>query len=275
MAFTKATMAGVRDYIYQGFTKFNTLIDDLLSTASGKGASQVGVQDSGDNFTATNVEGVLAELASGMSALGILADGLNEDPATTTGLTWGYQAGNLRVNNTIVSVSAGTLSLTDDVTNYVEIDLAGSVSKNTIGFTSGRFALRKVVTASGVQTSTDQRTYAYIPVFYYATPKTGDYTLVATDLYGNQIFANTGASGAINFTLPAAVIGMKARFRITVAQYLKNTANGTDTFRYGSVSSAAGGYIRDNTIGSGWDIECVTTGEWVITLLGGAIKYDE
>ncbi len=35
---------------------------DLSSTANGKGASQVGIEDSGGNFTATDVEGALAEI---------------------------------------------------------------------------------------------------------------------------------------------------------------------------------------------------------------------
>lgn len=41
------------------------LLADLASTANGDGASLIGVEDSGGNFTATNLEGVLAELAAG------------------------------------------------------------------------------------------------------------------------------------------------------------------------------------------------------------------
>ena len=44
-------------------TDVSNVIADLLSTASGKGASQIGIQDSGGLFTATSVEGALAELA--------------------------------------------------------------------------------------------------------------------------------------------------------------------------------------------------------------------
>lgn len=40
-----------------------TLTSDLASTANGKGASLIGVEDAGNNFTATNLEAVLAELA--------------------------------------------------------------------------------------------------------------------------------------------------------------------------------------------------------------------
>lgn len=42
---------------------------DLASTSASKGASLVGVQDSGGNFTATTVETVLAELAADIAAL--------------------------------------------------------------------------------------------------------------------------------------------------------------------------------------------------------------
>nr|MDD4566153.1 hypothetical protein [Eubacteriales bacterium] len=39
-----------------------TLIAELLSVANGKGASQIGVEDSEEKFTVANVEAVLAEL---------------------------------------------------------------------------------------------------------------------------------------------------------------------------------------------------------------------
>lgn len=41
----------------------STLIAELASTAAGKGASQIGVEDSGTRYTATNVETALAEIA--------------------------------------------------------------------------------------------------------------------------------------------------------------------------------------------------------------------
>ena len=59
MAFTKIPFP---ETIYSSFKRVNTLIDDLASVLSGKGASQIGICDSGNLFTATNVEDVLAEL---------------------------------------------------------------------------------------------------------------------------------------------------------------------------------------------------------------------
>jgi hypothetical protein len=61
-----------------------TRITELASTANGKGASLVGVEDAAGNFTGTNVEAVLAELfaAAGTGA----ADDVTYDP-TASGLT--------------------------------------------------------------------------------------------------------------------------------------------------------------------------------------------
>ena len=42
----------------------NAMIAELLSTANGKGASQIGIEDSGSKFTAATVEAALAEAAT-------------------------------------------------------------------------------------------------------------------------------------------------------------------------------------------------------------------
>src|SRR5574337_1077981 len=79
-------------------------------------------------------------------------------PGTTTGLTYGYQAGVIRSDNVTTAVAAGTVALTASATNYVEITAAGVVSANTSGFTSGRYPLATVVTgASSITTITDKR----------------------------------------------------------------------------------------------------------------------
>ncbi len=41
----------------------NTMIAELASTANGKGASQIGIEDSAGRFTATQIEAALAEIA--------------------------------------------------------------------------------------------------------------------------------------------------------------------------------------------------------------------
>jgi hypothetical protein len=159
MALTKVTRATT--LIKDGWGAFNTLIDDLLSVANGKGASQVGIYDSAGNMSATNVEDALAEVYTDHSTTKALAETFDENSATTTGLVWGYKGGLFRLDAVVTTVAAGTIALTDDATNYLEIDPDdGLVKKNTTAFTSLRIPIRTVVTASGVQTtSTDRRAW--------------------------------------------------------------------------------------------------------------------
>ena len=169
MSFTKVTRA--TENINTGFGRFNTLIDDLASTSNAKGASQIGIEDTAGNMAATDVEAALAEIYTDTSSTRTLAEIFDEDSATTTGLTWGYKAGSFRIDNTITSVSAGTIGLTDDTTNYIEVDPSdGLVKKNTTGFTTARIPLRQVITASGSQdTSTDKRAWFSNPVIASTT----------------------------------------------------------------------------------------------------------
>lgn len=88
-----------------------------------------------------------------------------QDSGTTTGLTFGYKAGKFRNDNAIVSVAAGTVTLIDAATNYVEVDSAGVVSVNTTGFNSGSIPLFEVVTTSGTISSvTDNRSWLLLGV---------------------------------------------------------------------------------------------------------------
>jgi len=158
MAFTKIVLTGTRDLIATAFGRVNTLIDDLLSTVSGKGASQIGLEDSAGNLTAENVEAGIAELYTALSGFQALADTFDEDPATTSGTTWGWKAGLAFLNGVFYSITAGTISLTDDSENYLEINSSGTVTKNTTGWNNTRIPIRQITVASGVQTaSTDKR----------------------------------------------------------------------------------------------------------------------
>ena len=56
------------------------LLADLISTANGEGASLVGIEDAATNYTATDVEGALAELLDGT-----LTKGFNDGVLTTWG----------------------------------------------------------------------------------------------------------------------------------------------------------------------------------------------
>lgn len=98
---------------------------------------------------------------------GELAD-LAEDPANTAGLTWGWLAGQVRSDNVITNVAAGTLSLTDNAANYVEYTVAGGMTVNQSAFTSGSLPIRTVVTSAGAQTSSvDERAWLNDLADYY------------------------------------------------------------------------------------------------------------
>ncbi len=79
-----------------------------------------------------------------------------------SGLNFKFKAGKVRNDSTITDTSAGQVTLTNNATNYVEVDPStGTVSANTTGFTSGKIPLYVVVTSGGAIVGvTDQRTAA-------------------------------------------------------------------------------------------------------------------
>ena len=204
MAFGKVTLTGAVDTIKEGFTKINSLITDLLSTDSGKGASQIGIEDSAGNLSSENLEDAIAEIYSDVTSSVTFFNSLDEKSSTTTGLTWGYQAGLLRVTNSIVAVTTGTVGLTDDAVNYVEIKTDGTVTKNTVGFTSGRLALRLITCASGVQTvSTDKRAWFQLTEVPLPVDEGGSGQTTYTD--GQVLIGNTTGSTLAKATLTGTV----------------------------------------------------------------------
>lgn len=94
--------------------------------------------------------------------------------------------------------------------------------------------------------------------------KTDDYTVTVGD--SGKTFTNTGASGAVTFAMPAAVAGLKYRFRVGVAQQLRIDPNGSETISLPSTGapSAAGAYIVADAIGEAVDIQCVEAGSWTV-----------
>jgi hypothetical protein len=88
--------------------------------------------------------------------LGAAAFGNN--PATTTGLTYGYFGASIYSNGANVALANGTVALTASATNYVQRTALGGVSVNTTGFTVGLIPMAQVVTgASSITSITDKR----------------------------------------------------------------------------------------------------------------------
>jgi len=237
MALTPITMTGSTDTILEGFTKVNDIIDDLAAVTTGLGASCIGVFDTAGNMAATNVEAALAEVYTDVSSARTLSDIFDKNAATTTGLTFGYKGGSIRVDNTVTAIAAGTISVTDDSVNYIEISQAGVVSRNGTGFTSGSIPIRQVTAASGVQTvSTDKRAWfvqinlAVPGAIGGTTPAAGAFTTltastpIAVASGGSGTTGDSIVKGWIHFN-GTGVIAIQDSFNVTSI-----TDNGTGNY---------------------------------------------
>lgn len=100
-------------------------------------------------------------------------------------------------------------------------------------------------------------------------------TLTAAELNGHKTITNTGAGAEALIVLPAGVAGMKVNVVITVAQYMRFTADGSEKFRFQTETSAGGGYIRSNTIGDTLTAVFDGVDTWVLTIMFAGLSVDE
>jgi hypothetical protein len=89
---------------------------------------------------------------------------------------------------------------------------------------------------------------------------TGPVTVTAEYCKGWGL-TNAGASGDVQFNLPAATVGMEITFYVLAAQTLTINPNGTE--RIAVITGTAGDYLRsDNVIGSCIKLACFVAGYW-------------
>lgn len=93
---------------------------------------------------------------------------------------------------------------------------------------------------------------------------TANDTLTASE--SGTAHTNTGASGAITFTLPSATVGLRYLFGVGVAQQLRIDPAGSETISLPSTGapSAAGAYIVADAIGEFVEIVCLIAGNWSV-----------
>lgn len=106
------------------------------------------------------------------------------------------------------------------------------------------------------------------------TAKIANYTIGEDELNGTVTFTNTGATGAVTFTLPEGEDGQKVAFYVDEAQQVKVQATGTDLFRFGRETSAAGGYFSSSQQGTHVELKFID-GEWVVTNLIESLLVDD
>ena len=92
-------------------------------------------------------------------------------------------------------------------------------------------------------------------------------TMVAADCSGFNVFTNTGATAEVIMNLPAGADGYRVPAIITAAYDYTFVADGTETIRYLSTVSKAGGSIKSASIGDELQLDWNGT-QWVTSVLG-------
>jgi len=94
--------------------------------------------------------------------------------------------------------------------------------------------------------------------------KTTDYAVETTD--SGKTFTNAAAGGAVIFTLPAAVVGLRYQFFVQAAQDLVIDPDGTETLACTTtgVQGAAGKKLTANAAGEYCNLICLVAGKWEV-----------
>lgn len=100
---------------------------------------------------------------------------------------------------------------------------------------------------------------------FLAEAHTADDTLTVAEMYGS-IHTSVGAAGTVVLTLPPAVVGMHAYFKVGAAQELRINPDGNETIALPStgVQGAAGKYLTANAAGETVYLVCDTAGTWSV-----------
>jgi hypothetical protein len=151
-----------------------------------------------------------------------------------SGLDYAYFGGAGWSGSAWTEVAAGTITLTDNTTNYVERTLAGVVSTNTTGFTATKLPMAKVVTASGAITTVSERRMDTVPS---NVPASGYTDEQAQDAVGN-ILTDTAT---IDFTYDDATPSISAILKDTAVTPGSYTNANITVDQQGRITAAANG----------------------------------
>lgn len=118
------------------------------------------------------------------------------DDTSTAGLYYGYHGGKVPVNGAVTVISDGVLALSASATNYIEATpTTGAVSKNTTGYTPGRWRIGRAVTdASSITNFYDDRFPGLrnFGLLSRAFPSDANYTLTAVEADNDVLSISAG-----------------------------------------------------------------------------------
>lgn len=161
--------------------------------------------------------------------------------------------------------NSGTVTATGNL-----ISSGGSVGAASSGLLFWNARTRLTSSADGLFKATNDANdgIAGLNVGTPLTARTSNLTLTFAESGG--LYTNLGASGTVNFTLPAAIIptgntSMVFHFYIAAAQTFTVTAAGSDTIQDAGTTSSGGGNTTAATIGNTITIRLVASGKWAIT----------
>lgn len=132
---------------------------------------------------------------------------------------------------------------------------------NLYGVTASAATLNDTLTATAAGTT-------YLPLAVSEVGCAGAVAPAAGD--SGKTYYNTAAT---DITLPAISNGLRYKFVVKHASYLKVIASGGATIRYQATATAANGYFRSQTVGNVATVEGVN-GDWIVTDLEGTFTYD-
>jgi len=174
-------------------------------------------------------------------------------------LVWGGEC--IKSDNSLVTISDTTLSLTASNTNYIYLDTADDTLKATIVEATAweGWIFGEVLTdATSATTIT-----SYNPKYVGGKSKVFDTTTTLKWYNTGALCTNT--SWAITYSLPSATVWLSFSFRVGNNNNLIIDADWTDIFSYSGTNGSAGGTAIDNITGEILEIKCFKAWIWAVT----------
>lgn len=204
-----------------------------------------------------------------LAGAGDLEIGTLEQVAFTLGV---YYAVRLRTaQGTTPMVASGAISQWANVYGDANGQCTATPNDNFLGI-----ALRAASGANSViEVLRLQQAPNAVPGNDVVEAHTANYTVTTAD--AGKIFSNTGAAGEVDFTLPAATVGLQYQFALAAAQTTKILPNGTDqigtlstsTVPATGVMNTAGHGFSANAVGATAWLLCVKAGQWSVVSSAG------